>query len=176
MDDSWCILRCSGQNTLPLVRSLALAGFDVWAPIERVTKRVPRANIKRKVDVAMLPSYIFARARHVAELFALANDPVKDHRDFRVFRQRDRLALIADDTLAPLRLLERKVKPREETTLAAGTTVHLTDGGFAGLSGTVESSKGDYSMVRIPGFSMTIKIASFYLLRDGSESDNRQAA
>lgn len=175
MTDPWCVLRMAPAATLALARSLSAAGFDVWTPTEVVTKRVPRANVKRKVTVALLPSFLFARAGHIPALLAIRADPVKHHREFRLFRQADRFPLIDDDALAPLRLIERRMKPRDGG-LVGGERVKLTEGGFAGLSGVVESSRGDFATVAIPGFqNMKLRIARWHLQADDA-SDTRQAA
>lgn len=171
----WCILRCSGPNTLPLLTSLTKAGFEVWTPVELITRRVPKANVKRRLENAMLPSYLFAAADRLIDLIQLANTPGKDHRDFRVFKQLDRFPLIADATLAPLRLEERRKKPAPEG-LKAGDDVRMTDGAYAGLRGVVEKGGSKFAVVRVPGFQMSLKIAAYYLLRDESGSAIMRAA
>ena len=177
MADTWIILRCSTANTLPLAKTLARAGFDVWTPIEQKTKRVPRANVKRVIDYAMLPSYLFVRANHLLDMMQLANSPTREHRDFRVFHYLGGIPMIADETLAPLRLLERKSKVKDETTrLKAGDAVRLADGGFAGMSGVIESAGTNYAMVRLTGFPMPLKIANFYLLQNANGCEIPHAA
>lgn len=162
---NWCILRCSNQATLVLARSLTRAGVNLWTPIEQVTKRVPRANIKRTVDHALLPSYIFAQAEHLPELAQIMNAPKREHRDFRLFKHNGGIPLIADSTLAPLRLLERKSKAiAQGPSITAGQSVRLTDGGFAGMTGEVESTGAKFAMVRLDGFPLPLRIANYYLL------------
>lgn len=177
MSKQWCILRCAGQNTLPLMRSLTKAGFEVWSPVEVRTKRVPRANVKRTIEFAMLPSYLFAAADRVVDLIALSNAPGREHRDFRVFQRQDRAPLIADSDLADLRLAERKVTAKAERPhFEPGETVRLEDGGFAGLTGEVVSARGEFVSVQLPGFRMAIKVRSFYLLREHERSATMRAA
>ena len=174
----WCILRTSNQNTLPLAKSLAASGFTVWTPIEERTVRVPRANVKRRVSFPLMPSYVFALADRLPDLFALANDPTRQHRQFRVFQRQDRVPLIDDRDLTALRIEERKAKPKDgKPKFDAGEIVRIDgDDGFAGLTGTVESTRGEFVSVRLPGFHMVIKIKSFYLLRDSDGSGNKRAA
>jgi transcription antitermination factor NusG len=171
---AWCILRCSDQATMPLVKSLARAGIDLWTPVERVTKRVPRANIKRSVEQPLLPSYIFAAASHLPELFGIINAPKREHRDFRLFKHNGAIPLVADETLSPLRLLERKSKA-ETAQLKRGDAVRLTDGGFAGMSGEIEATGPKFAMVRLNGFPQPLRIANYYLLPNQTGLVNQAA-
>ncbi len=180
----WCILRCKSANTLPLLKSLGREGIEVWSPVERVTKRVPRANIRRVIDHALLPSYIFAAASDLPALIALCEAPASEHRDFRVFHHHGRLPLIADATLAPLRLLEERLALSElkrrsrgqMPRLNRGDEVKLTEGGFAGLAGVIELVGKQFTSVRFKGFSLPLKIANFYLLPSEAENGIQCAA
>lgn len=173
--NQWCILRCAGQNTLPLLRSLEKAGFEVWSPVEMRTRRVPRANFKRRIEQPMMPGYLFARADRLMDLIQASNAPGQQHREFRVYRQQDRFPLIADADLAPVRLQERKVKPAPEG-LKIGDDVRLTDGAYAGLRGEVVKGGNKFAMVRIPGFHIPLKVAAYYLLQDNECSGIMVAA
>ena len=171
----WCILRTSNANTLPLARSLEAAGFTVWVPVELVTHRVPRHHVKRKVATAMIPVYVFAAADALLDLIQLANTPGKQHRDFTVYKHNGRFPLVADATLAPLRLEERKTKAPEEP-FKPDDAVRLTDGAYAGLRGKIVKAKGKFASVEIPGFSGPIKVAAYYLLQDDEHSAKLAAA
>lgn len=167
---------------MPLLRSLTRAGLTVWSPTERVTRRVPRANVKRKVDQALMPSYIFAAADDLDDITAIGETPVSPHRPFRVFYWHRKLPVIADAALAPLRLLEQHAKLRERRDGARGKRpafgqrVTLTDGPFAGLDADVEKPGGTFTTVRIAGFNLPLKIANYHLLPNGEDSAKRAAA
>ncbi len=169
MSKQWCILRCAGQNTLPLMRSLTKAGFECWTPSEIRTRRVARANVKRKIVTAMFPGYLFADATRLIDLIQLSNAPVSEHRDFTVYRHLNRFPVIEDDALAPVRLSERKVAPAPEG-LKPGEIVRLTAGAYAGLRGEVVKGGTKFTTVRIPGFPSPLKVAAYYLLREDSRS------
>ena len=165
----WCVLRTTATSTLPLAKSLSSVGYDVWTPVHVLQRRMPRTKAKVRNEVAMMPTYVFARAEHLPDLVELAVLPVKDHRDFRVFRHLNRFPLIADASLAPLRTEERKLQVVEKTKpgFVSGDRVRLTEGGFAGMSGTVESVQGKFASVLFPGYyGNSIKIASWHLLPD----------
>lgn len=171
MAKDWCILRCSSNSTLPLARSLARAGIEAWTPIEQQVRRVPRASVKRTIQVALIPGYLFARTSDMGEVLAIMNSPSKDHRDFRLFKHNGGVPVIPDSQLAPLRLLERKSKAKAEAPrMKAGDTVRLTDGGFAGMTGTIESMGSNFAMVQIGAFKMPIKVAAYYLLPNNEDS------
>lgn len=171
----WCILQCESTKTLALGDALSFIGFEVWTPVEVANKRVPRANVKRRIVTALLPGYIFAEARRLVDLFELASDEMRRPAKFRLMREGDRIPLVADASLAPLRLAERYRKPLERK-LSPGEKVRLTDGAFAGCDGVVETARGKFAMVAIPGFRMPIKIAEWHLLRDESSSGKSLAA
>jgi transcription antitermination factor NusG len=171
----WCILLCDSAKTLALADALEMLGFEVWAPTLVETKRVPRANVKRRVVSAMMPGYIFARSRHVVDLLQLAGDEMRRPAKFRFMREPDRIPLIADAVLGPLRRAERYHKPLERK-LLPGERVRLTEGAFAGCSGVVETARGKFAMVAFPGFRMPLKIAEWHLLREDSGSGKRLAA
>lgn len=166
---SWCILTCESGKTLALGDALDMLGFTVWTPVEIANKRVPRANVKRRTVTALLPGYIFAEARRVIDLFELASDEARRPSKFRLMREADRIPLVADETLAPLRRAERYRKPLERK-LLPGEKVRLTEGAFAGCNGVVETARGKFAMVAIPGFRMPLKIAEWHLLREDAGS------
>lgn len=182
MAKQWLILRCKNADTLPLLRSLTRAGLDVWTPTERVTKRVPRANIKRKLDNALLPSYVFAAFDDLADLTAICDEPVSQHRAFRIFYWHRKLPLIADATLGPLRDLERdsmEAARRDSfkgVRFDIGSEVRLTAGSFEGLTGEVEGGNTNYTTVRIKGFNLPLKIANYHLLQDAEKFATAEAA
>lgn len=173
--NQWCILRCAGQNTLPLLRSLEKAGFEVWSPVEKVCLRLPRANVKRWIDSPMLKSYVFARADRLIDLIAASKAPGGQHRDFSVFKHKDRFPLIDEETLAPLRSIERKRKPRGTVrSIPVGAKVRLNDGGFAGLDGVVESVSNKHAMVQFAGFPIAVKIGCWLIAEGLDGNDNVQ--
>lgn len=161
----WCILRMAGPRTLAVARSLAKAGYDVWTPVETRQKRLPRSKAKVECEVVLMPTYAFAQAAGLRDLLAESMNPVSDHPAFTVFRHGDRFPLIADRSLDPLRVAERRGTPLEKVRqFDAGERVKLTERGFEGLSGIVETSKGQFTMVCFPGFNIPIKVATMHLL------------
>jgi transcription antitermination factor NusG len=161
----WCILRMAGSRTLALAQSLAKAGYDVWTPVETQERRLPRSKAKVTREVVLMPTYVFARARQLRDLLAETMAPVSDHPAFTVFRHGDRFPLISDRSLDPLRVAERKGTPLEKVRqFDQGERVKLTERGFEGLSGIVETTKGQYTMVCFPGFVIPIKVATMHLL------------
>ncbi|MFH7168762.1 hypothetical protein, partial [Klebsiella pneumoniae] len=68
----WTILRTSGGQTLPLMRSLREAGFEVWTPAKTFRKTI-RANTlmgtrQIEVEAPILPTFVFAREADVEAL------------------------------------------------------------------------------------------------------------
>jgi hypothetical protein len=113
--DGWCILRTSGQKTLPLVRSLRSAGFDVWTPVRTLKRPAPGhrrrlhlglRKVMVEVDTAIVPSIVFARAHHLDDLARAAADPFSQHPAFSIFHWGSRVPLIDDSQIAGLRAAE----------------------------------------------------------------------
>lgn len=171
---SWCILRMSSADTLPLTDSLTRAGLAVWTPVEKRVGRRPRSRSAYIKPVALMPSYVFAHVRHLGELAHIALAPVSDHPRFSIFKHQGGFPLIADGELDELRREEsRKLGIFERLSrrgmkgpkLASGTIVRLPDGPFAGFSGTVTEVQGQFTLVdtAIFGKAVSLKVASLLL-------------
>lgn len=169
-DTDWCILRTSGGRTLNLARSLAEAGFDVWTPQETLSRRVPRKKTVVDREVAILPTFVFARAVHIPELAAALALPVNPHPSFSIFRYMGDIPLLADREMKNLRAVEDAARLRElkktRNVVPVGTTVTMTEGAFAGLSGVVKKSDGKFALVAFGG-AFEVNIASFLIRTDG---------
>lgn len=156
----WCILRTAPRFTMKLAESLAKDGFEVWTPIETRVVSVPRMNVKRPVKFAMLPSYVFARAKHLVDLLQLASMPVKPrrgpglrepaHASFSVVHWHDSIPLIHDRHFADLRRIEgrRAVVSKADAAFPIGRKARVTRGIAEGLVGFVEQSNQLHTKVR----------------------------
>lgn len=169
--DLWFILRMSGSRTLAVADSLKGAGFDAWTPIGSSSKRKPRKPGMEAKPVPVMPTYVFARDHHLHDLLAEASRPASAHPAFSVFRWDGRIPLIADRSLDYLRRGEarylRRVREGQPVKhFTDGTRVQINEGGFAGMSGMVETTKGKFTLVCFPGFSTPIKVATMLLLGD----------
>ena len=178
MDDRWCILRTSGARTLPLARSLESAGLDVWTPVETQVRRKPRSTARTEHDLPIMPTFVFARARHLPELAQCLALPVNPHPGFSVFHYLDRIPLLANTELSALRAAEDRAKVRAADRRAkgrasgkvipTGTEVSVSDGSWTGMSGVVEDGDGKFALVAFGG-RLRVKIATFLLERTGVE-------
>jgi hypothetical protein len=168
----WCILRTGGSRTLRLADALARNGFEAWTPRETIRKRLPRSRAQACHIAPIMPTFVFARAAHLQDLAELAMRTNKDAPDFSVQQYNRAYPLIADHQLNPLRIAERKGTPLEKVRqLIPGELVKMTDGGYAGMNGIVQSTKGEYTLVCFPGAtgqfgSIPIKISTLHLLPD----------
>lgn len=175
----WFIIRTGARSTLGLMESLIDAGYDVWTPVERYSRRLPRSRGREDITRPLMPSFLFARAAHLHDLLALSHAPsllyrvwdgelqrmvTRGHTRFTVFRQAGEVPMVADRALTALRLAEKRTAPRADIrTYREGDTVSLHDGGFAGLDGIVEGTQGQYTLVKFKGFPMAVKIATILL-------------
>lgn len=110
----WCILRTSGARTLPLAASLSAAGLEAWTPTRTIKRqrfgarpRVERHRVTVEMDVAILPTFVFARVTHILDLEHAAKDPASQHPPFSVFHHAGRIPLIADCDIMGLQEAER---------------------------------------------------------------------
>ncbi|UIJ43712.1 hypothetical protein LZK98_11485 [Sphingomonas cannabina] len=169
--DRWCVLRMAGPRTLSVASSLERAGLEVWTPIEiRRTKR-QRGNEFVERPAPILPTFVFARARHLPAIISAMSDPTRDHPPFSVFRYNGRAPLLADTEIERLREVERRLAPkpkarhRSAAPLEEGQRLRMMEGGFAGISGVVRKSDGRYTLVGFGGW-MEIQIDTFVLRED----------
>lgn len=170
---SWFILRMSSSETLPVVRALTANGYRVWTPIERKFSRMPRTRVRYAREMALMPSYAFAWVEQLDDILKLALLPTKECGRFSVFHHKGGIPLIADSQLAALRGEERRLwgifdrarrKGVKVPTLKNGDIVTMSSGPFQGLSGVVEGTNGQNTLVSFAGFHAPIKIASLLLL------------
>lgn len=160
----------AGPRTLAVAESLAEAGFEVWTPIGGSSKR-PRTKARKDIQVPVMPTYVFARDRHLIDLMLESANPSTRHPSFSIFRWDGRIPLIADASLEYLRrgeerYLRRLKEGKPMRSFADGETVKITNGGFAGMSGVVEQSNGKYCVVCFPGFSTPIRVSKMILLSE----------
>lgn len=188
VSDRWIILRCSGRATLRLMQSLAEDGYEAWAPSAKRVIRVPSKNARRDVTLPIMPGFVFARDVHLIDLLELAAMPIKPrrghgcsqpaHADFSVFHYLDRIPLIAERDLEPLRMAEAiSVPRRKRSPYASGSEVSVTRGSFSGMTGVVEKSDGHYAQVWLSLFGrhMRVKISTFILKPIGCMSADQAA-
>ena len=175
VSEKWIILTCVGRSTLRLASSLGEDGFEVWAPSMTLRIDVPRMNAKRTVTTAILPGFVFAGATHLHELLEIERMPVKPrrgvglaepaHADFSLFRHLDRIRLVADVDLEPLRRIERRRQrpTKADRTFEAGRGVKATSGIYAGLPGIVRRSNDRITIVCLGGLLDRVEIPTSIL-------------
>lgn len=181
----WCILRTSPGRTLGLAAALSAAGFTAWTPRQTQTRRRPRSKITFEVEVAIAPTFVFARAEHVRDLAAAEAALVNPFPAFSIFRHDGRIPLIADGEVEGLRKeearnreiweraqerarldAERRTKRKR---LVMGQRVRFgEEGAFAGLTGTIEQG-GDRFVLGSFGQGFRLKIATWLLSPDDVE-------
>lgn len=153
-DTRWCVLRTSGPSTLRLTASLQAAGFDAWTPTEHVRRRVPRCKSTEYRPAPLAPTYVFVRAKHLAQLQRVERADITPHPRFSIFRHCGVTVWVRHMMLHPLRMLQQDSyrqslpasgrapgKPRGAQ-YGVGDKVKLTTGAFTGFEAFVESSDG----------------------------------
>lgn len=116
MAEQWIVLRTASAQTLPLVRSLQSAGFEVWSPVKTIMRPIPgqrRAACMgtrrkmRELEVAILPGFVFADARSLVDVAAIAREPFNRHPGFTILHTAGRAPIIGERSLHGLREAER---------------------------------------------------------------------
>lgn len=170
--DGWVILTTAGMRTLPLTRALAAAGVEAWTPM-RTERRRGRGKKRSEVvtfEVAVLPSVVFARACHEADLRAALRLPVSPYPAFQFFRDHERrIPVIADASLSSLRAVEERFKrsalKSARQRVEPGSRVSISKGAFAGMTGIVTHGTSKEAFVDL-GFGKPVSIASYLIGTD----------
>lgn len=161
----WCILRTKGSNTLRLASSLILEGIPAWTPVEVQLRKKHSDRPAAEVMVCVMPTYVFAAAERLTDLFRMGASPVAITPSFSVLRHHDRVPLVADRDLTALRAIERKAAAKHQPVrFDKDDSVRATDGPFQGLTGQViEDTKGKFTLVAFPGFNIPVEFSSWKL-------------
>lgn len=167
----WCILTTAGMRTLPLARALCDAGIEAWTPT-RMQRRVGRGKQRDRVvqvPVPITPTFVFVGVAHLPDLLRIRDLPISPYPAFRILRHRGGIPTVKDAGLAPLRAAEERFAQSLLKTirrkLPPGTEVRMNKGGFAGMTGVVESSTGKEARVNF-GSGFVVSIASYLLGTD----------
>lgn len=165
----WCVLRTSGGRTLALARSLADAGLDVWTPVQSLTKRRGRSRERVAYDAPIMPTFVFARAQHLADLERIRALPAGTHPGFSIFRYLGRIPLISDLEVAGARSVEDRSRRAAllgtRKSFVVGQPVRVSEGPGAGLSGEVVAD-GTGKFVLVAFGTITLKIGAWLLRTD----------
>lgn len=172
--DGWIILRTSGPRTLKLAASLLVAGIEAWTPAHMVRSRNVRAKNRRVTAAPIMPTFVFVRQCHRADLAQVLAMPMNPHPAFSIFRHIEGIPVIADHTLTSLRAVEeraqRAVLREKRVTFLAGQTVKVERGPATGMSGVVRKSDDKFAFVAFGSIEM--KIATFLLAEERVRSEN----
>jgi hypothetical protein len=179
MSDSWIILRCADRITLRLSVSLAEDGYDVWVPTVTQTITKEGRNFKKQVTRALAPGLVFARFEYLFPLLELAAMPERPrrgklpaHQPFSLMRCADKLAVVADPDLEPLRRSQRRLdKPKwAQRAFRKGDAVRATNGcglkHIEGLIGFVQRSNEKVTVVCFGGLFGRTEIPTSLLSED----------
>lgn len=171
----WCILRMASADTLSVMEYLNRRGIEAWTPVDRKIGRMPRTRAEYDKRFALMPSYVFAAADRIGEVAHIAALPKKECPRFSLFMHQGGYPLVAEEGLSHLRAEEARrrsifekwqISRRKPPKFARGTEVNITEGAFAGMTGTIEEQQGRFTLVGFPGFDKPIKIASLLLAED----------
>jgi transcription antitermination factor NusG len=125
--------------------------------------RVPRMNVRREIQLPMLPSFVFVRSCHLPDVIELASTRA----NFSVFRYLDQIPIISDSALAQLRLSEREAIPRDALpSFGKGAKVRVTNGAFQGLKAKVERCRDGIAVVIFTDWHRPVKISTSILRED----------
>lgn len=171
-EDGWCILRMSGPRTLSVAASLADAGYEVWTPARLISQRLPRSKKRVERSIAILPTFVFAHARHEADLLRESKSLVSRHPRFSVFHYLGRVPLVSETDIAGARAEEAKwllaEKKRQRPAFPIGQRVRVKEGIATGMTGIVTRPGGEFALVLFGDREM--KIASWLLAKEQIEN------
>ena len=165
----WVILTTGSSRTLALADGLI--EFGAWTPrrAERRKGRGKKRDVVVQFDVPITPTFVFVPAEHLAEMLRIRALPTSPHPAFRMLQFRDRIPVVSDAGLRPLRSAEERFRASLLKTIRRrvepGTSVRVSKGGFAGMTGIVESSTEKDAKVNFGG-GFVVKIASYLIGTD----------
>lgn len=155
---AWVVLRMAGPRTLPVVRSLVRAGIDVWTPVRKARRTLPRSRKYRDIEMAEMPTFAFAAEADLYRLRLIVADPASPHPAFTLLTHKGCYPRVSDAALQPLRDHEASLAERwaaferndrlsrkkgNARAYVMGQRVKLPDTAFEGLIGTViENRRG----------------------------------
>lgn len=173
-ENGWCILRTNGRRTLRLARSLANAGIESWTPRIMQKRKLSRTHLGfREVEEPMMPSFVFARSRHLGDLLRILALPNSPHPAFSIFQHAGRAPVIGDRDIVNLQAAEEKGRRARRKTqrhvVAVGTRISPDEGAFAGLEGVVVGMLGKQAVVDFGG-KILFSVASWLLVEDAVEA------
>lgn len=177
----WCILRMGAGATLRLVRSLLDNGFEAWTPVATEQRSHRRHLPRETVETALMPSFAFVNAERIDDLVVVMHRDTMLYRvwdneagkhitrgcpSFTLFHSSAGYALLPDAALDPLRAATLRHKPEgKPMVFFEGDRVKMSEGGFAGLYGTVDHHFGRYVTVRFDDWPVPVKILAGVLQR-----------
>jgi hypothetical protein len=162
-DGNWLVMRCSNQNTLPLVAAMFAIHVRAWTPLWLRKRRFPRSNNTRQVVLPCLPSFVFlAEADVTVALKACEEQGVPG---FSLMNSYGVLVRIKDKDLESLREVA-DMNPRNQNPVAwpqIGKRQQVISGAFQGLTGMVMGRSRRHCLLDIEGFGSYLKIPPFLL-------------
>jgi hypothetical protein len=177
---NWCVLRMSDGATLPVMHALRDESFEVWTPSEMQRRRVGRDRKRVEVVAPLLPTFVFARYDRLSDLLALSKAPAQAFRiwdqeqrrmvtkgrpHFTVMRHGGGYPAVSDQSLDALRTAEQRGRPiAEARAFLPGERVKCPSGGFQGLVGIVQTTKGRHALVAFNGLAIPVSIPAVSLL------------
>lgn len=110
---------------------LRAKGVDVYLPLQRKTRRYPKARKVRRVELPLIPCYVFVRITRSAYVSVLETEYV-----LKFLKQRRDLLMVREEEIELLQMVigEREVE-LEPGTLTEGTEVEIVGGELTGLRG-----------------------------------------
>jgi hypothetical protein len=148
----WCILRTSGGQTLPLMRSLRDEGFDVWSPartIRKILRPGTRTEKRIETDVPILPTFVFARERDLAALADVAGRSTGSRPEFPIFCSGGRTPCVGDrQVIADASVQSVRVHPAFSIFCHGGKVPLIGDHDVAGLRGEEERAAATMQAMR----------------------------
>lgn len=185
----WIILRTAPSRTLLLAEALSKDRYEVWTPVDTVSRERPRSKAVRKVTVPILPGFVFALYEQLPALLALSRSPGMIHQvwdadlrrmvsrgcpHFSAMVQDGRCPTVSEAGLAPLRAIERQLSERADREreaarrkgpapkFAAGEIVRIPDGPYEGLDlQVVEANAGKTVKLTHPEWMWIVEISAF---------------
>lgn len=161
LSDVWIAVRCSGGKTNELAWSLSNYEIDAWTPFVIYNRRIPRKNIRKKVVVPLMPSYVFLPMDSLARAELIRDKMMCPQ--FKPMKFMDRFATFNVRHLDHLKSISNKTKMESIRVNfpKVGTVVKIKVGAFEGLRAVVAGNTKNESILHVENSPLELKISPF---------------
>ncbi|MFT6841476.1 MAG: transcription antitermination factor NusG [Psychroserpens sp.] len=167
--DNWFAIYTKSRNEKKVAEKLEEKAIEVYCPIQTVLRQW--SDRKKKVKVAVFPSYVFVRYKSEAERLILLQTPGV----VNFVRYLGKDAKVRSDEIEAIRNLLGEYEDVSVESLHSGDKVQIAYGSMKGQEGKIITTTKDSVIVYIEslGLSLKAEISKAKVKRIGQEDEKQ---